>query len=46
MLSLKARILSIALIVAIIAWVFGEIYGSIEAWIAVSVCLALLLFHQ
>ena len=46
MLSLKARLITIALIVALISWVFGEIYGPSSAWIAVSVCLALLLAHQ
>lgn len=46
MLSLKARIFTITLLVACIAWLFGEMFGQVYAWIAATVCLALLLFHQ
>ena len=46
MLSFKARLITIALLVSLISWVFGEIYGETSAWIAASICLALLLVHQ
>ena len=46
MLSLKARILTIIFLVACISWLSGEIWGGIYAWVAATVCLALMLVHQ
>ena len=46
MLSLKARILTIIFLVACISWLSGEIWGGIYAWVAATVCLALMLIHQ
>ncbi len=46
MLSLKARIFTILLLVTCIAWLFGQVWGEIYAWVAATICLALLLFHQ
>lgn len=46
MLSLKARILTIIFLVTCIAWVSGEIWGVLYAWIAAVICLSLMLLHQ
>ena len=46
MLSFKARILTIVLIVTCMSWVAGEIWGTLYAWVVAAICLALLLLHQ
>ena len=46
MLSLKARILTILFLITCIAWLFGQVWGEIYAWVTATICLALLLFHQ
>lgn len=46
MLSLKARILTIVILVAGISWLLGQVWGGLYAWVTATACLALLLFHQ
>lgn len=46
MLSLKARIATIIFLVTCIAWISGQIWGGIYAWVVATACLALLLLHQ
>ncbi len=46
MLSLKTRLITIFLVVALISWLVGEIFGVSEGLLAAIVCLSSILIHQ
>ena len=46
MLSLKTRLITIFLVVLLISWLVGEIFGSSEGLFAAILCLSLLLTYQ